>query len=539
MKSINISFMQNSKILIASMNIPDKSTIGKLKESLKTKIDVFHYGDLLMIEEHADGNFEILEDSKTVASLSSKGEINLKAMPRFVLCVFKTVDSYVQKQIDVLKPVFNIIFDVINEFPLNYNFGFQYQKEGKENLSYKMCAFSLPLCVQGWFHDTIFLIKKIPILDIWDFDDSVIANYIENCRFAHKLSISAYPVDVWGQLAAYQFLSEKIPSITESYVRQNISRCVSPAVKISSESELIERTVFHIRRCAKLDSKSALQHYFNTLVNDGCQCAFMEKVKFKVVGSLFSARRYLYITSEKIWIAKDLSTNITELGKTPEIVGTMFDGENLLIEFVTHTKWAIKTSRPKVIKSVIDEIIHDSFKDFQMPKSTEESDEIHENMKHGTLPYTEGALAAVAPIHKIDNSDDSNSMNNFLNFSAHSLSVSTYQLLAENTEKHNKSGNRVRTLKRVPKCVPKITIPDMNEPNDVVDMKKKAMSVITITNPVDETSNQINETYILPTQEQFFEYNGYEELTNNKALLLWLIIIVFIISVTRWLGGPK
>ncbi|EAY08971.1 hypothetical protein TVAG_486180 [Trichomonas vaginalis G3] len=544
MKAVNVSFMSNAKILFASMNLPEKSTIGKLKEGLKNKIDVFHYGDIIIIEQQANGNFDVLEDTKTIGSISAKGEINLKAMPRFVLCGFKQCETYSQKQIDVLKPVFHIMFDVLNDIPLVYLMGYQYQREGKKNIVYKMLSYSLPLCVQGWFHDTLFIVQKIPPIDIWNYPETTIANYLENFRLANKMSISAYSLDAWGKIAAFQFLSEKIPQITETYVRQNISRCVPVEVKNSSESELIERTIFHIRKNKVTDPKTAKQYYFNTIISDGCQAGFMEKVKFKVVGGLFYQRRYIYISQQRVYITKDLSTNIVDEELTTYLRKTYYDGENLIVEFDSKVKWAMKTKRAKIIKTAIDDIITCKFADFVIPesKSTEFDIKINDPSKTDQLPNNEEEIAVVAPIHKLaENEFDSISSTeeSLFKMSNPGLTISPSLQSIGADEESTKSGNKVRNLKIVPKCIPKFKIPDPETSNDSIDVKLKSMNVISIVQPVEENINLSEEEKVLPSAEDFFQYTGYEEFTNNKALLLWLLFFSFIISVTRFLSGSS
>ncbi|EAY21276.1 hypothetical protein TVAG_166510 [Trichomonas vaginalis G3] len=541
MRSINVSFSLNSKILVASLSLPETATIGKLKEGLKNKIFEFNIGDIIIIMEKSNGTIEILENNKTIGSITTKSELNLKALPKNLLCVFKTVDTYTQKQIDLLKPVIEVIADVTNDNPLYYLMGFQFLGKGKKKTVCKVCSYSLPLCIQTWFHDPIMLVKKCRKMNLNECDEQTITNMIENCRFANKLSLCAYSIDIWGKLAAYQFLSEKVPSITESYIRQNISRCVSPDVKASSEAEIIEKTIYHVRRHSRMDAKSARQHFFSTLLNEGCQCAFMEKVKFKVVGSLFTIRRYLYITNSKIWVTKDLSTNVLEQGKTSEIVKTFFDGDCLIIEFVTGVKWSLKSIRPKVIKSYIDDITHNAFREYQIPKSIEVSESASsKDSKSGILPNNDDEMAALAPFYKVDN-DDNEEDGNYLKFSNQSVNISTYQLLNDaSKERVSKMGNRVRSLKQVPSCIPKLKIPEQSSQNDVVNIKRMSMSVISIVKPVDETSNLIDEQYSMPTSEEFFQYTGYEVLMDNKALLLWICILVLLISIARYFGvGTK
>ena len=106
-------------------------------------------------------------------------------------------------------------------------------------------------------------------------------------------------------------------------------------------------------------------------------------------------------------------------------------------------------------------------------------------------------------------------------------------------EESTKSGNRVRNLKIVPKCIPKFKIPDPETSNDSIDVKLKSMNVISIVQPVEENINLSEEEKVLPSAEDFFQYTGYEEFTNNKALLLWLLFFSFIISVTRFLSGSS
>ena len=560
---INVSFYSKSKIMLATLALPESQTIENLKMKLKSKIQEFKNQEVVIVEEKENGFYYLLANSDKIENFKNKN-ITLRAFPRKTQCVIKTSDMYEQREIDVTARVYDIMYNIIDKQPQRYVAGFQ--KQDDSNSIFYPCSLSMPLCTQGWFHETLFMIRRLYIDDTTDQLDSTIGKFLlDNCRIANNFSLSCYEIDVWGQLSALQFLYERVEQLTEAYVRQNISRFVSPSVKTESEGDLIDRTIFHIRRSAKMDSESALRLYLVTSVTEGCQCSYTEKVKFKVVGApWFLQTRYLFLCPERIWIAKENTFNPSETAKTSDILETKYDGENVIIELLSHTKWLIKSSRPQILMSVINDLIRDPFKDLPDKYAQKQQQILKLTRKPSKtlLLDNEASMAVVAPVMQQKNENQSdfdsdsglvfrNSNNDSYltpqtppaNFSmpsnAFASQVSTFSLDQEVSESitPKKESRRINRLRMKPKCIPKIKIPNAMEKEQEIDMKKESMRVITITKPVDDTSSVIEEETLVPTVEEFFEFNGKEEMGSNKAILFWIFCIYIFIHILAWIKG--
>ena len=557
---INVSFFSKSKIMLATLTLPENETIENLKIKLKSKIQEFKNQEVVIVQEKENGFFYLLSNSDKIEYFKNK---TLRAFPRKTQCVIKTSDMHEQREIDVTARVYDIMYNIIDKQPQRYVAGFQ--KQDDTNSIFYSCSLSMPLCTQGWFHETLFMIRRLYIDDTTEELDSTYAKFLlENCRIANNFSLSCYEIDVWGQLSALQFLYERVEKLTEAYVRQNIARFVSPTVKAENEGELIDRTIFHIRKFAKMDSDSALRLYLVTSATEGCQCSYTEKVKFKVVGApWFSQTRYLFLCPERIWIAKENTFSPAETAKTSDLLEPTYDGENVIIELLSHTKWSIKSSRPQILMSIINDLIRDPFKDLPDRYSQKQQQILTLTRKPSKtlLLDSEESLAIVAPIMQRNNevqsdfeSDsgaaifmnkdiDSNLTFPPPNFSITTNSmisqVSTFSLEEETSESVSpkKQSTRINRRKMKPKCIPKIKIPNVIEKEQEIDMKKESMRVIRITKPVDDTSCVIEEETLVPTVEEFFEFNGKEEMGSNKAILFWIFCFYICINILSWLKG--
>ena len=569
---VDVSFYSKQKIMLATLTLRETETIGNLKIKLKSKIDVFKNQEVVIVDERENGFFTILNDHDKVENFKGRNNVTFRAFPKFIKCVIKTSEIYEQREIDVTSRVFDITYNIIDRQPQKYIAGFQ--KQDVSNSVFYPCSMSLPLCVQGWFHDTLFLIRRLYIDDTTDELDSNNAKFLlENCRIANNLSLSCYDIDVWGQLSAFQFLYEKVELLTESYVRQNISRFVSPPVKAESESDLIDRTIYHIRKSSKMDPDSALRLYLVTSVTEGCQCSYTEKVKFKIQGApWFWQTRYLFLCPERICIAKENTYNPHETIKTSDILETKYDGENVIVELLSHVKWLIKSSRPQILMSVLNELIRDPFKDFPDRFSQQQMREALKKKLEpkNLLTDNESSMAVVAPViqHKEDQSSDFESepglvvlRSNDFKFQSQSTSekvsqipspssiltgassgfasqVSSFSLDDEITDiLPAKLPKRIRRLRMKPKCLPKIKIPNDIEKDQEFDLKLNSLKVIAITKPVDDTSSVIEEETLVPTVEDFFEYNGKEELASNGAIFVWIALIYILLTLLGWMKG--
>ena len=541
MSKIGVNFWSNSKTLFADVNVQDTETIKDLKNKLRNGIDVFNKNEVVIVQEKENGLFICLADTAKISEIRTKESLPLRAFPRFCQCVVKTSEIYEQRRIDVTSRVFDIVYDIIDEKPQRYIAGFQKQNESRDSSVFYPLSLTGLLCEQGWFHDTLFLIRRLYADDTTDGLIEQQAKFlVENCRMANNFSLSAYEVSTWGELAALQFLFEREAQITESYVRQNITRCVAPAVKEEEESELVEKTTFNIRRHSKISPPSALRLYLVTSVSEGCQCSYVEKVKFKVVGSpWFSSSRYIYICPESIWLTKENGFNPSEKVRIADVTGTMFDGENVIISLINKTQWAIKCSRPRVLMGYINETIKDEFKNV-VDRATKERALKPSESTQELLTDNDKALAVVAPITQITSNDDFESNTSFPLFPSHNAIIRPSQFSLDDDYEPipgMKISKRVRSLRMKPICLTKIKIPSVSEMDSDVDVNSKMLMTITLTNPVNETSSGIEEESLMPNVEEFFEYNGKEGMTSNSAMFIWIMMLYLLVHFARWLNG--
>lgn len=523
MVRVHAKFSSKGKMMLASMNAKDSDTVGIVKSYLSNKIEELHDQELVSV--YMENKIcSIVDDSVVLKTIAVRKEIDLIIIPKHCSVVIKTSDSYNQRVIDITLPAYDIIKEISPNDAERHLIGFC--KTATEGSTLNVCALSLPLCVQGWFYDTIIIIRRIiPDETTAEATPELQQKLMENANMAVRFSVSGCTINGWARLAALQFRIEGIPSATEGYIKQNIRRCIPLAAAECDEDTIISACATNSKTFSRFDSQTALRIYLATAVNDGWQCAYVEQTRVKISTSFLAKTYTVFVCHRCVALTKDYK-KVKEV-KIHEIKSVTVEGDVVTININNDVSWAIKSARPMVLRALLDEIIVNPYN-----KSGKPSQELLTLQKNVSMDLFKDcfkqSLAVVAPMVKhsplapSDFDDTSAMSDSFTVDEGHSKSTrgipSSFVL---DSIDESITMNRSANHRFVPPGIPVVETTHLFEANDEINPRKEAALTIT-------WHDQLNisekfDVWKAPTLEEFFG------IRNNKVRhLVYLVLALYI-----------
>ncbi|OHT13177.1 hypothetical protein TRFO_16727 [Tritrichomonas foetus] len=283
------------------------NTIRNLKEDIKSRIDDLKKVDFVILNNELN-NSNILDDDLQLSQIATSGIIKLKILPTIVdVTIVSESDDPKNLQIDITEPLQEAINKLVtNDYPSRYVFAY----EILEN-EYRVCCSTLPLSSHDWWYNRLRLIRRIYKEDKEHVKNELNRKFlIENAHSAIARGLSAYSLKKWAKIAALKLLLiTEDPSKTFDlyYVKENIAKLVSPAVL--KENSLYQPILNKFNKLKHEDLEDIETLYLQESSESGCQCAYIEAIKFKIgknIGSKFGIwhNRYIFVSPTNIEIFK-------------------------------------------------------------------------------------------------------------------------------------------------------------------------------------------------------------------------------------------
>jgi hypothetical protein len=314
----------------------------------------------------ADPKTHILVLSHQTGQFSHASTLSFSAIPhrpvhfllfqRVVRCLVKTADHDPREYpINVSDSVMAVVNSIVGETEnTKYALGFRSRDPGPiDKLPLQICCPFMPLVTQNWFHDPLFLIRRICEQDIEFLADFEVRQMLlRNFRLSALENISFYATDEWANLAALQLVWEGHGHATRQYIKATLPLYVSPVRPV--DDSLVDQTQNLLSSTYENFTKDQAQSlYLTRALMNGCQCSYVTKVRFRREKSAWRTDRYLVVSPKWVWVLKDLHLS-------PEIAvlfGSWQDftrgKKSVKVTFSPKEIWHIECKRPDILLGVL------------------------------------------------------------------------------------------------------------------------------------------------------------------------------------------
>jgi hypothetical protein len=278
--------------------------------------------------------------------------IRFRLFPTIVRCLVKTADlSHRERSINVCEPVISVIKSIVgDESESKFVLGFRGHDgiSSTDNMPLQVLCPSMPLSTQNWFHEPLILIRRVCEADVpFLLDSAVREALLKNCRLAALENISFYKLDEWAKLAALQLVWEGNVEIKKQQVRSLLALCVPPVVEVSEE--LVDKTWSGLKEVEQFTRDQAQVWYIQKAAQDGCQCAFVTKIKFRKDRRTWGGDRYLAVSPVCIWILNELGEGPEDAARFGSWVDLSREKEVIRIVFPNKEVWNIECKSPEIV----------------------------------------------------------------------------------------------------------------------------------------------------------------------------------------------
>ena len=532
------------------------TTISRLYDKIKDTIPEFKDIDFILVEKNSG---QILSKTEYVKNIISNGHAKLKVLPKVVdaTIVFASEDPKKIK-IDVEKPIQDAIKGLIkNDIESRYVLAF----EGKN--SYKCCCSTLPLYSHGWWYQTFRLLRRLYSYDLERVEKQIKTEgnrfmnlLLENARFAEACGLSAYSLNDWAEIVALRILSdERITNADINFIRSNISLFVSPQIR--EDTNLPSLVLNAYKKYAGIRKEDAKFRYLKMSYENGCQCAYIEHIKFKSLKNKISVfnrlttqrSAYIFVSPSNIKIFKTYGVAEKFSVKQTEIQDILQDNSNtIIISLKDDSKWILSSDKISAIRRlfiVLTTICREESIDLAEETNTNTNESEDEETRLFTQPILssqykniEAELVDIAQKHyqisrfsfKSDESDNSDSENNKIE--------SIIDLIPPPPRTKRTPQDPKKKIEAVKYS--EIIIPSSDDEdtanNDNFDYLKETIKVLQIGEKIDPSQIDLS-AYNISSEDQkeididkFFEVDSDEDWKRNPITIILLIILAYTIT---------
>lgn len=496
-------------------------SVNDLRSQIVNAIPEFAHIKPILVTQRGMNQI-ILNNLQSVDDITM-GKINkfdIRAYPEKVKCVVKTANKDPQEVIfDVTQPPLVFINQLVEENPERYVL---YYQDPQDSAVLLCCSALLPLCVQGWLHDPLVLLRRIYPADLTETTDPNFRQILHrNFRLAALWGLSYYPVDVWAQLTALQFIYENVSKLDMNYIKENVTRCVSRTVEV--DNMLCSKISKYIIQDKCFDEEQASTMYLQIAATNGCQCAFIEKVRVNVVrDKKFRLPKWkvLYVSGVMALLLNDDEKSVFEEVKTEEIKNVTIHSAITQIILKDGQYWEIISQRPFALRDTVlgsIGILADVEK--QSPHQQQEVEQEEQKEATQTVPpSTQGESKHSSHSGKLGSKGLLLKQNS-------SSRISSHFLLEEHEDQFINSGKKKRS-KMMPIGLSPLVLPPFTDDTDY-DYIKENVPQIEIVKHLSPDEIQLNETENIKIDfDDFFDDQVSSSLFTNPVVILGIIVII-------------
>lgn len=493
--------------------MPSTNRVRDIFKFIQLKIDYFSNRKFILENEEGISSGS-LSGIEALSELPFTKTLNLRVYPVEVCIHVISTEKEQTQKIDIRANISSLIKKIAKDHFERYVLAFQSEGSSK----YNVLSQRLPLYTQDWFFENLVLIRRVYKEDIPFGTDNDFRHYLlKNCQFALARGLSFYTNEKWAELAALQFLINGKKDTSPEFIRKNISLYVSQNIK--KDDFLVNKCSEYLWNYNTFTTEQAEIQYIIKSVNDGCQCAYIEKLRFShFEGEKWSKleERIVCISPYAIYVlAPDKSIDPNYIEDTNNL-DISYKIDFIEVTFQDIRKWRLYSNNQNLLIN----ILFSSFEKYEEPSIQPENSNDKQDEQEDLSEYL--------------SFEKDNDKLTFKNQKRTQTNISTFDFDETSCEVYNKT---VFTKKKNPRQkrkipgIPKILIPGKFEINKEYDIIKDNIKEVHITKMIDSEDSESEK--LLIDKEKFFEFT--EEDSWEKNPISVLIILYIILQIIKFL----
>lgn len=398
---IELTYHDENGDVHKSLDLSGSTTVRQIHDEIKNKINIFNSIEFIFLADELVNSNNILSEDLVIGDIAITGTIKIKILPKFVDVIISSATQGPKKfKMDITLPINDIVAQIVPKI-VSSRFILAYESNDK----FQVCCRTLPLCAHNWWYNTEFrILRRIYPDDLENATNDESREFLyKSAQLSVRCGISAYPIDIWSQLASCQLISKikheikdekeaekRIKELDENYIKDNFSTLTSPYVFEACEEILIPKILVDLNKSFQKSYIQAELDYIKISSENGSQCSYVEEIKFKTFKkSVSNSKRYIFVSPTQICIYKDYGVTLKESKKLDEIKTIGYESTQTFdILFNDDTRWQITHKIPATLRclrtaietishitNMIDEKSKKQEKIQKEPKSTKDSDD--------------------------------------------------------------------------------------------------------------------------------------------------------------------
>ena len=350
---INLTYATSTgQIYSAKVKLAASEGLEGLKAAIVEQVPGFKTQEFILVHEDGEER-NILGHINPSRQLTFGKKESMFVIPRRVRVVIKTADQAINCELDTTKTARECIDDILGDASsAKYELGFP---AGPKHDYLHLCCGQVPLVSQGWLFDHLFLIRRIYREDIaLTIDPTVRQMLLNNLKLAISWNLCYYPVQVWADLAALQLVYEDKEAVDVQYIRQNYTRYVAGAAR--NDDSVVDMIFRQLKKYHAMTREQAEMMYIQK-ASDGCQCAYVDRVKLKQKIGMRKTR-YLLISPNELVLLKDFGRLAEEVRPFDEYENVVTVDDDLVVMFKTQARWQFNVEQRSSVVLTLHQMSH-------------------------------------------------------------------------------------------------------------------------------------------------------------------------------------
>lgn len=346
MKKVLLRYPVENIIKIKKFKIPLEASGLELRGYIARDLPQFASTDYFLAQEYLTGRLNMLEENSPLIPIPGEKKIILQLTYKHYPVLVNFVDGRKQTyNFDLSETVRTNLHLIVPGVEEHYVFVFSL----KSDPSYlHTTTLSLPLYNQRWSYEPLTILRRVIPSDTEGLSDpmkiKMMASY---CKYALKAQLSLYDAPNLIRLRVLQHILDG--RNINQWGKAQYMQTLPEAYRSNEENIILFQEA--IKEYSNITPPTAAREYVEISATKGAQCAFIDRVKFLIVGSKWkvSTHRYLYLSPRYIYVTKEIGSQIIYSAPTTNIAKIEFKDQFVFITLKNKEQWRIKSDRPQIL----------------------------------------------------------------------------------------------------------------------------------------------------------------------------------------------
>jgi len=214
---------------------------------------------------------------------------------------------------------------------------------------YVLISHELPLLLQGWTKELLYLHKYVYMWDIREISN-INSIYLQ-FRLNASRGLCFFDLETWGAVAGLDAL---IHDFSPALLNKKTFKPSIPSILHKNESVIMNAQTTY-QKYSNYQKDELYNIYIGLFLNKGAQLCFYKRIKFQTNDSRWgiSSNRFIFVSFNCLFVTKDIAHQFTHREYLLNIETLKEEGDTLYIHFTNGTQWRIKEDSTKVLLPII------------------------------------------------------------------------------------------------------------------------------------------------------------------------------------------